>query len=94
MSSRGKRRCIGPSAGTRVITGNPHVTGFEIPDTVVSVSVSVNREQRTGHNIVGYLPPSDVADVVKPHVMLGGHYDHLGYGTGGNSLARDDEAKV
>ena len=73
-------------------TGNPHVTGFEIPDTVVTVSVSVNREQRTGHNIVGYLPPSDVADVVKPHVMLGGHYDHLGYGTGGNSLARDDEA--
>ena len=73
-------------------TGNPHVTGFEIPDTEVTVSVSVNREQRTGHNIVGYLPPSDVADIVKPHVMLGGHYDHLGYGTGGNSLARDDEA--
>ena len=73
-------------------TGNPHVTGFEIPDTEVTLSASVNREQRTGHNIVGYLPPSDVTDIVKPHVLLGGHYDHLGHGTGGNSLARDDEA--
>ena len=73
-------------------TGNPHVTGFVIPETEVTLTASVNREQRIGHNVIGYLPPTDMTDVVKPHVMLGAHYDHLGHGTGGNSLARDDEA--
>ena len=73
-------------------SGNPHATGFVIPGTEVTLRASVNREQRFGHNVVGYLPPSDVIDVVKPYVMLGAHYDHLGLGIGGNSLARDSEA--
>ena len=77
---------------TALDSGNPHVTGFEIPDTEVTLTASVNREERVGHNVVGYLPASDVTDVSKPFVMLGGHYDHLGHGGGGNSLAREEEA--
>ena len=73
-------------------TGNPHVTGFAIPDTEVTLTAAVDREQRTGHNIVAYLPPSEATDVVKPYVMLGAHYDHLGHAAGGNSLAREREA--
>jgi Zn-dependent M28 family amino/carboxypeptidase len=52
----------------------------------------VNREERTGQNVVGFIPASDSTDASKPFVMLGAHYDHLGHGTGGNSLARDNEA--
>ena len=77
---------------TALDSGSPHVAGFEIPDTEVTLTASVNREERVGHNVVGYLPAPDVADVSKPFVMLGGHYDHLGHGGGGNSLAREDEA--
>ena len=73
-------------------SGNPHVVGFDIPDLEVTLSTVVAREERTGHNVVGVLPASESADVAKPYVMLGAHYDHLGHGTGGNSLARDDEA--
>ena len=73
-------------------SGNPHVVGFDIPDLEVTLSTVVTREERTGHNVVGVLPASEPTDVAKPYVMLGAHYDHLGHGTGGNSLARDDEA--
>ena len=73
-------------------TGNPHVTGFDIPDVEATLTAVVAREERTGHNVVGLLPASESASVAKPYVMLGAHYDHLGRGTGGNSLAKDDEA--
>ena len=74
-------------------SGNPHVTGFEIPDVQVTLETTVNRERRTGYNVVGALPAASTApDAEKPYVLLGGHYDHLGHGRGGNSLAREDEA--
>ena len=73
-------------------TGNPHVTGFDVPGVEVTLSTRVTREERTGYNVVGVLPPTEDAEVSKPFIMLGAHYDHLGHGTGGNSLARDDEA--
>ena len=73
-------------------TGNPHVTGFAIPDVDITLEATINREARTGYNVVGLLPAAEMADVEKPHILLGAHYDHLGHGRGGNSLARDDEA--
>ena len=73
-------------------TGNPHVTGFAIPDVDITLEATINREARTGYNVVGLLPAAEMADVEKPYILLGAHYDHLGHGRGGNSLARDDEA--
>ncbi len=77
--------------------GNPHVTGFEIPGVEVTLDVKVEREKQTGHNVVAMLPASGPAgtngdDVEKPWVVLGAHYDHLGRGAGGNSLAKKEEA--
>ena len=72
-------------------TGNPHVTGFDIPEVHITLETTVEREERTGYNVVGLLPPGD-RTVDKPYVLLGGHYDHLGRGAGGNSLARGDES--
>lgn len=74
-------------------SGNPHVVGFEFSDVEATLDVKVERQRSTGTNVVGYLPPSDPTAPAKdkPFVMLGAHYDHLGRGRGGNSLARGAE---
>ena len=71
--------------------GNPHTVGFELAGVEVALDVKVRRERRTGHNVVGMLPGAAPA-VDEPYVVVGAHYDHLGRGGGGNSLARQDEA--
>src|SRR5262249_18008513 len=73
-------------------TGNPHVEGFAIPDLTVTVRAAVAREEREGHNIIAYLPATQPTDgAKKPWIALGAHYDHLGHGQSGNSLARKEE---
>ena len=74
-------------------TANPHVTGFDLPFSV-SLDVKLEREEGTGYNVIGYLPPAvaPAAEVAEPYVMLGAHYDHLGHGRGGDSLARAEES--
>jgi hypothetical protein len=74
-------------------SGNPHVAGFAIPNISLTVRAAVQRESQTARNVVGYLPAtSATTGVEKPWVMLGAHYDHLGRGGHGNSLARKEEA--
>jgi hypothetical protein len=77
-------------------SANPHVTGFELPGVKVGVHAAVEREKKTGHNVVAYLPATTpVGTLAKPWVALGAHYDHLGHGEAGNTLAgKDDAAKV
>jgi hypothetical protein len=77
-------------------TANPHVAGFAIPAADVTVRTNVVREQRTGYNVAGYLPATTpIAGVRKPWVAVGAHYDHLGRGENGNSLAdKSDTGKI
>jgi Peptidase family M28/PA domain/PDZ domain len=77
-------------------SGNPHTTGFAIPSLKISLQAAVQRERKTGHNIVAYLPATQVAGVrQKPWIALGAHYDHLGRGEAGNTLAdKADAGKV
>jgi len=73
-------------------SGNPHVGGFVLPATV-DLETKVVREKQTSRNVIAYLPASSPApDVDKPWVVVGAHYDHLGHGTRGTSLANKDEA--
>jgi hypothetical protein len=73
-------------------SGNPHVAGFEVPNVNVHVRAAVEREKRIGHNVAAYLPATSGAALDKPWVILGAHYDHLGRGDHGNSLATKEEA--
>jgi hypothetical protein len=75
-------------------TGNPHVTGFELPGVTLSLAVKVKRERRTAYNVVGRLSPADGAQGSEPErtILVGAHLDHLGRGLLGNSLARKGEA--
>ena len=71
-------------------TANPHVTGFDLPLTA-AIDVKLESSEATGHNVLGYLPPTGSEAVAEPYVMLGAHYDHLGHGQV-DSLARAAEA--
>jgi hypothetical protein len=77
-------------------TGNPHVAGFPLGTGAARVTVKLTRQTATTHNVAGYLPATRaVTDIAKPWVMLGAHYDHLGHGGRGSSLARaGEETKV
>ncbi len=72
-------------------SGNPHVAGFEIP-AQATLDAQVVRERQTGYNVLAYLPPTTGVSHDKPYVLLGAHYDHLGRGADGNSLAGSDES--
>jgi len=73
-------------------TGNPHVGGFVLGSRIVEVSAKLTRQTATTDNVAGYLPATRaVSGVAKPWVMLGAHYDHLGHGGRGSSLARTGE---
>ena len=78
-------------------SGNPHVAGFELPNTIVTLKTVVQRVTHTARNVVAYLPatgrdPRSGAAAQKPWIIVGAHYDHLGRGEGGNSLASKEDA--
>ena len=47
----------------------------------VKIKVDISEKKRTGHNVIGYFDNGAATTVV-----LGAHYDHLGYGEDKNSL--------
>jgi hypothetical protein len=73
-------------------SGNPHTAGFALPGVTATVKTAVIREKQEGFNVVGYLPATARIALPKPWVALGAHYDHLGRGSHGNSLATKDDA--
>jgi len=74
-------------------SGNPHAAGFAIPGITVNLKTRIVRERRTGRNVVAYLPATAaITGIQKPWVAIGAHYDHLGLGTNGNSMATGKEA--
>jgi hypothetical protein len=72
-------------------SANPHAGGFALEGARVELEVALRRETRTGYNVLGLLPASD-GSADGPAVLLGAHYDHLGRGDQGSSLAGADEA--
>ena len=52
----------------------------------IKMKVDIGEKKRTGHNVAGYINNSAPTTVI-----LGAHYDHLGYGEDGNSMLRTGE---
>ena len=50
-------------------------------DLDLDIQVSIGDKKRTGHNVIGYLDNGAANTIV-----IGAHYDHLGYGEDHNSL--------
>lgn len=74
-------------------TENPHAEGgFALPKVRVNVGVGVEHLKKTDRNVVAVLSPTGGND---EYVVVGAHYDHLGLGGGGSSMARSgEEGKV
>jgi hypothetical protein len=74
-------------------SGNPHVAGFDLPNLTVMLKTAIVREKQTGRNVIAYLPATTtVPGMTKPWIAIGAHYDHLGRGAHGNSLAGKEDA--
>lgn len=73
----------------RLDAGDPHAAGFALPHATLALHVRLERERREGRNVVGLLRGTDPGP--RKTVLLGAHYDHLGRGDHGSSLAREDE---
>src|SRR5450432_4768755 len=55
----------------------------------VEIDVVMEEKKRWGHNVIGFL------DAGAPYtVIIGAHYDHLGFGEDGNSLYRGQEKMI
>lgn len=53
----------------------------ETASSDIKLEVSISEKKRTGHNVIGYIDNGAANTVI-----LGAHYDHLGYGEDHNSL--------
>jgi peptidase M28-like protein/PDZ domain-containing protein len=52
----------------------------------VKIKTDIGEKKRTGHNVVGYID-NNAANTI----ILGAHFDHLGYGEDGSSMLRTGE---
>ena len=69
---------------------NPHFIGqFPLPDVKVKIVVSIEKVKKTDQNVVALLSPAELTNDTE-YVIVGAHYDHIGYGEIG-SLARKGE---
>lgn len=59
---------------------------FLIPDTKVTISVDISKETVEVPNVFGLIPGTD-PKLSKEYIVIGAHFDHLGWG-GENSLYR------
>jgi aminopeptidase YwaD len=55
----------------------------------VEIDVEMEEKKRWGHNVIGFVDNNALYTVV-----IGAHYDHLGFGEDGNSLYRGTEKKI
>lgn len=55
----------------------------------IKLNVAINEKKRTGHNVVGYIDNAAATTVI-----VGAHFDHLGYGEDGNSMLRTGEKLI
>jgi len=55
----------------------------------VKLRIGISEKNRLGHNVVGYINNNAPTTVI-----LGAHFDHLGYGEDGNSMIRTGEMNI
>ena len=74
---------------TSIDTENPHAEGgFVLPGVTVKLSVGVEHIRKADRNVLACIPPPEGID---EYVLVGAHYDHLGRGGSGTSMAHAGE---
>mgnify|MGYP006302284345 FL=1 len=64
-----------------------------VTDQQVSATIDVQRVQKPTHNVVAVLPGLDPV-LQHEYVILGAHYDHLGFGGPGSGSRRPDTTAI
>ena len=73
---------------------NPHFVGqFPLPDVKVKIVVSVEKVKKTDQNVIALLSPPESTDDTE-YVIVGAHYDHIGYGEIGSLARKGEEGKI
>ncbi len=73
---------------TALDTESPHAEGgFILPKVKVKLATGVEHIRKTDRNVVAFLPPVGTDE----YIVVGAHYDHLGKGGAGSSMARAGE---
>ncbi len=76
---------------TGLDTENPHADGgFVLPKIKAKLAVGIEHIKKTDRNVLALLPPTGGSD---EYVIVGAHYDHLGRGGAGTTMARAGEEK-
>src|SRR5262249_7384565 len=71
-------------------TENPHAEGgFALPAVRVKISAAVEQVRKIDQNVIGLVPAA--ADSAPEYVMVGAHYDHLGFGEVGAFERKGEE---
>jgi aminopeptidase YwaD len=55
----------------------------------IKIRTDIGEKKRIGHNVIGYIDNKAATTVI-----LGAHFDHLGYGEDGNSMLRTGEKLI
>jgi hypothetical protein len=83
----------------------PHAAGaFLLPKVKLDLATAVEHIQKTDRNVIGYLPPFpeatttggeiETARPTEQFLLIGAHYDHLGFGEAGAMQRAGEENKV
>lgn len=73
---------------------NPHFEGrFTIPNVRLKISTAVRHIRQKDRNVVALLPPA-ATNRVDEYVVIGAHYDHIGYGEIGSLAKKGEEGEI
>ena len=73
---------------------NPHFVGqFALPDVTIKITVSIEKVKKTARNVIGLLPPENSSPDAE-YIVIGAHYDGLGYGETGSLARKGEEGQI
>ncbi len=73
---------------------DPHAEkGFTLPKLTAHITAAVERLKKEDRNVLALLPPSGPPERAE-YVVIGAHYDHLGFGETGAMKRQGEEGKI
>lgn len=75
------------------INGSKSPMSFALEEVSLSLSVDLKENREVTENVVGYLEGADPL-LKKEFVVIGAHYDHLGYGGEGSGSLKPDTTAI
>ncbi len=73
---------------------NPHAeSGITLPNRTAHIVAAVEHIKKEDRNVLAILPPSGPAERAE-YIVVGAHYDHLGFGETGAMQRQGEEGKI